>query len=37
MSFIIMHDYATVIDILQSGRHYIVLQVLVWKWHFDTG
>ena len=37
MSFIIMYDYATVIDILQSGCHYIILQVLVWKWHFDTG
>ena len=23
------------IDILQSECHYIILQVLVWKWHFD--
>ena len=39
MSFIIMYNYAIVIDILllQSGSHYINLQVLVWKWHFDTG
>ena len=36
MSFTITHNYATVIDILQSGCHYIVLQVSVWKWHFDT-
>ena len=33
MNFII---YATAIDILQSGCHYIILQVLVRKWHFDT-
>ena len=32
-----MYNYATVIDILQSECHYIILQVLVWKWHFDTG
>ena len=37
MSFIIMYNYAIVIDMLQSGSHYINLQVLVWKWHFDTG
>ena len=37
MSFIIMYNYATVIDILQSGCHYIIFQVLVWKSHFDTG
>ena len=37
MSFIIMCNYATVIYILQLGCHYIILQVLVWKWHFDTG
>ena len=37
MSFIVMYNYATVIDILQSGYHYIILQVLAWKWHFDTG
>ena len=29
MSCIIMYNYATVIDILQSGCHYIILQVLV--------
>ena len=29
MSFMIMYNYATVIDILQSGCHYIILQVLV--------
>ena len=27
MSFIIMYSYATVIDILQSGCHYVILQV----------
>ena len=27
MSFIIMYNYTTVIDILQSGCHYIILQV----------
>ena len=27
--FIIMYNYATVIDILQPGCHYILLQVLV--------
>ena len=37
MSFIIMYNYATVIDILQSVCHSIIFQVLVWKWHFDTG
>ena len=37
MSFIIMYNYATVIDVLQSGCHYIILQVLVWKSHFNTG
>ena len=37
MSFIIMYNYATVIDILHSGCHYIILQLLVWKWHFDKG
>ena len=37
MSFIIMYNYATVIGTLQSGLHYIILQVLVWKLHFDTG
>ena len=37
MSFMIMYNYATVIDILQSGCHYIILQVLVRKWHFGTG
>ena len=37
VSFIIMYDYAAVIDIIQSGCHYIILQVLGWKWHFDTG
>ena len=31
-----MYNYAAVIVILQSGCHYIILQVLVWKWHFDT-
>ena len=36
MSFIIMYNYAIVIYILQSACHYIILQVLVWKWHFDT-
>ena len=35
MSFIIMYNYATAIDILEC--HYIILQVLVWKWHFDAG
>ena len=35
MGFIIIYNYATVIDILQSGCHYIILQVLVWKWNFD--
>ena len=29
MSFMIMYNYATAIDIFQSGRHYIILQVLV--------
>ena len=29
MSFIIMYNYATVIDILQFGFHYIILPVLV--------
>ena len=33
----IMYSYATVIDILISGCHYIILQVLVWIWHFDAG
>ena len=37
MSFIIMYNYATVIDILQSGCQYNILQVLVWKWHFEAG
>ena len=37
MSLIIMYNYATVIDIFQSGCHYIILQVLIWKWHFGTG
>ena len=37
MSFIIMYNYGTVIDISQSECHYIILQVLVLKWHFDTG
>ena len=37
MTFIIMYYYVTVIDTLQSGCHYIILQTLVWKWHFDTG
>ena len=37
MSFIIMYNYATVIDMLQSGCRYIILQVLVWKWYLDTG
>ena len=37
MSFMVMYNYATVIDILLSGYNYIILQVLVWKWHFDTG
>ena len=37
MSFIIKYNYANVIDILQSRYHYIILQVFVWKWHFDTG
>ena len=36
MSFIIMYNYGTVIDILQSECHYIILQDLVWKLHFDT-
>ena len=36
MSFIIMYNYAFVIGIWQPGRHDIILQVLVWKWHFDT-
>ena len=31
------YNYATFIDILQYECHYIVLQILVWKWHFDTG
>ena len=35
MSFI--YNYATFIDMLQSGCHYIILQVLVSKWDFDTG
>ena len=35
MSFIIMYNYATVIDIYSLGV--IILQVLVWNWHFDTG
>ena len=29
MSFIIMYNYATVIDVLQSWCHCIILQVLV--------
>ena len=29
------HNYATLIDILQPRCHYIILQVLVWKWHFN--
>ena len=29
MSFIIMYNYATVIDILQPECHFIILQVLV--------
>ena len=33
MTFIIMYNYATVIDILQARCHYIILQVLVWKWY----
>ena len=37
MSFIIMYNYVTAIDILQSECHYATLQALVWKWHFDTG
>ena len=37
MSFIIMYNYGTVIDISQSECHCIILQVLVLKWHFDTG
>ena len=37
MSFIIMYIYANVIAILQSGCHYIIFQILVWKWHFDAG
>ena len=37
MSFIIMYNYATVIGMLQSGCHYIILEILVWKRHFDTG
>ena len=37
MSCMIMCNYTTVIGILQSGCHYIILQVLVWKQHFDTG
>ena len=37
MSFMIMYNYETVIDILQSGCHYMILQVLVWKLHFDIG
>ena len=37
MSFIIVYNYATVIDILQCGCHYIIVQALVWKWHFGVG
>ena len=37
MSFIVMYNYTTVIDVLQSGCDYIILQVLIWEWHFDTG
>ena len=38
MSFTIMYNYGTVFDMLQSRFfHYIILQVLIWKWHFDTG
>ena len=37
MSFIIMYDYATVIDILQPGCDYSILQVLVWKRYLETG
>ena len=29
------YNYATFIDILQSGCHYIILEVLVWQLHFD--
>ena len=29
------YNYATFIDILQSRCHYIIFQVLVWKWHLD--
>ena len=31
MNFIIIYNYAAVIEILQPGCHYIILQVLIWK------
>ena len=31
MSFIIIYNYAAVIEILQPGCRYIILQVLIWK------